>query len=179
MSVAEIELFLHLAGKRPSVVHGESTETLRVLLERVDEKTEGVDYPFIFVGECDDAITVSDGVENIADSHIPADLDLTLDDLGLEKHRHIHCHCCREINTIVHFTEKELSRKFSPATTVEVATRWCRMNLCLDSAAASEFVLQLSGTTEQPRPSQHLGELVKEGECLLSFELVKEMTPQG
>ena len=53
------------------------------------------------------------------------------------------------------------------------------MNLRLDPAAASEFVLQLSGTTDQPRPSQHLGELVEGGECTLSFELVKEMTPQG
>ena len=179
MSVTEIELFLHLPGKRPIVVHGESTETLRALLERVDENTGGADYPHVFIGECEDAIKVSEGVENTSDSHIPADLDLAIEDLDLEKHRHIHCHCCPEIDTIVHFTGKELNRKFSPATTVEVATQWSRMNLRLDSAAASEFVLQLSGTSEQPRPSQHLGELVKDGECTLSFELVKEMTPQG
>ena len=117
--------------------------------------------------------------ENGADTHVPADLDRTVDDLDLDKHRHIHCHCCPEVETTVHFSGKELNRKFSPATTIEVATRWSRMNLRLDAAAASEFVLQLSGTMEQPRPSQHLGELVQGGECTLSFELVKEMTPQG
>ena len=174
-----IEIFLHLPGKRPSVVNGESTETLRTLLQRVDEKTEDLDYPYVFVGECDDAIKVSDDVGNAADAHVPADLDLTLVDLALEEHRHIHCHYCPEVDTTVYFSGKELNRKFSPATTIEVATLWCRMNLRLDPAAASEFVLQLSGTTDQPRPSQHLGELVQEDECSLSFELVKEMTPQG
>ena len=53
------------------------------------------------------------------------------------------------------------------------------MNLRLDAAAASEFVLRLSGTQDQLRPSRRLGELVQGGECKLSFELVKEMTPQG
>ena len=179
MSASKLELFLHRSGHRPTVVNAESTETLRALLGRLDVKPEGVDHPFVFIGECDDAIKVSEGVENGADAHVPADLDLTLDDLDLEKHRHIHCHRCPEVDTTVHFSGKKLSRKFSPTTTIEVATRWCRMSLRLDPAAASEFVLQLSGTTDQPRPSQHLGELVQGGECTLSFELVKEMTPQG
>ena len=128
------------------------------------------------------AMTLSrrpEGVENGADAHVPANLDCTLDDLDLEKHRHIHCHCCPEVDTTVNFTGKELNHKFSPAATIEVATRWSIMNLRLDPEAALDFVLQLSGTTDQPRPSQHLGELVNDGECDLSFELVKEMTPQG
>ena len=179
MSASKLELFLHRPGHRPTVVDAESTETLRALLERLDVKPEGADHPFVFVGECDDAIKASEGAENGAGAHVSADLDLTLDDLDLEKHRHIHCHRCPEVDTTILFSGKALNRKFSPATTVEVATRWCRMNLRLDRAAASEFVLQLSGTTDQPRPSQHLGELVQGRECTLSFELVKEITPQG
>lgn len=179
MSASKFELFVHRSGQRPTVVNAESTETLRALLRRLDVKTEGVDRPFVFVGECDDAIKVSEGAENSADAQVPADLDLTLDELYLEKHRHIHCHACPEVDTTILFSDKVLNRKFSPAATIEVATRWARMNLRLDAAAASEFVLQLSGTTDQPRPSQHLGELTPGGECTLSFELVKEVTPQG
>ena len=179
MSANEIELFLHRSGHQPTVVNGRLTETLRVLLERVDVKPGGVDHPFVFVGECDDAVKASDGIGNGADVHVAADPDLTLDELALEKHRHVHCHRCRVIDATVHFEGKVLNRKFSPAATIESATRWCRANLRLDPAAASEFVLQLSDTTDQPRPSTHLGELVEHGECALSFELVKELTPQG
>ena len=173
MSTNDLEVFVHLPGTRPTVVSAEPTETLRDLLSRLEVENDGAHDILVFVGECDHALTEGE------DSHQPADLDLTLADLDLDKNHHIHCSCCLEIDTNVHFAGKELNRKFSPATTVEVATRWARMNLRLDAAAAAEFVLRLSGTQEQPRPSQHLGELVKGGECKLSFELVKEMTPQG
>ena len=179
MSASELEIFLHLPGKRPQVVTSEPDATLCALLSGLDIGNDGERDILVFVGECDDALEAPDGGGNGADAHAPADLDRTLDDLDLEKHRHIHCHCCPEVDATVHFSRKELNRKFSPATTIEVATRWSRMNLRLDAAATSEFVLQLSGTTEQPRPSQHLGELVQGGECTLSFELVKEVTPQG
>ena len=165
--------FFTSPGKRPTVVPAESTETLRALLSRLDVGNDDAHDILVFVGECDHALTEGE------DSHKPADLDLTLADLELDKHQHLHCSRCPEIDTLIHFSGKELNRKFSPATTVEAATRWARDNLRLDAAAASEFVLQLSDTKEQPRPSQHLGELVQGGECKLSFELVKEMTPQG
>ena len=173
MSANELEVFVHLPGKRPRVVPAEPTETLRNLLSRLEVGNEGAHDILVFVGECDHALTKGE------DSHQPADLDLSLADLELDKHHHLHCSRCPEIDTFIHFSGKELNRKFSPATTVEVATRWARMNLRLDAAAASEFVLQLSGTEDKPRSSQHLGELVQGGECKLSFELVKEMTPQG
>ncbi len=173
MSANELEVFLHLPGKRPTVVPAQPTETLRAFLSRLDVGYDAVDDILVFVGECEHALTEGE------DSHKPADLDLTLADLELDTHHHLHCSRCPEIETLVHFSGKELNRKFSPATTVDVATRWARMNLRLDGAAGSEFVLELSDTKEQPRPSQHLGELVQDGECKLSFELVKEMTPQG
>ena len=61
MSASKLELFLHRSGYRPTVVNAESTETLRALLGRLDVKPEGVDHPFVFVGERDDAIKVSEG----------------------------------------------------------------------------------------------------------------------
>lgn len=179
MAMNKLELFLHLPGERPSVVEAESTETLRTLLRRLNSGQDWGDY-LVFVGECDDALKTPEGGENGADTHVPADIDRTLDDLNLETHRHIHCHCCPKVDTTVHFSGKELNRKFSPATTIEVATRWSCMGLRLDPAAASDFILRLSNTTDRPpRRSQHLGELVYGGECALSFDLVKEIAPQG
>lgn len=179
MSENKLEVFLHLSGKRPQAVTADREATLRTLLSQHGVQMHGTGDILVFVGECNDAIKAPDGDGNGADAHLPADLDRTLDELDVDKHRHIHCHFCPEIVTTVNFAGKVLNRKFSPAATVEVATQWSRMNLRLDAASASEFVLQLSGTTEQPRPGQHLGELVQDGECTLSFELVKEMTPQG
>ncbi len=179
MSTNQLEIFVHQHGERPQVVTIEAEVTLRALLSQHGVEVEGTGEILVFVGECEDALKAPEGVENGADAHVPADLDLTLGDLDLEKHRHIHCHRCREVDTTILFAGKALNRKFSPATTVEVATRWARMNLRMDGAAESEFVLRLSGTGEQPRPNQHLGELVQDGECELYFEVVKEMTPQG
>lgn len=173
MTANKLEVFLHLPGERPTVVPAEPTEILRAFLSRVDVGNDGAHDILVFVGECDHALTEGE------DSHQPADLDLTLADLGLDTHHHLHCSHCPEIDALIHFSGKELNRKFSPATTVEVATRWARMNLRLDGAAGAEFVLRLSDAEEQLRPSQHLGELVQGGECKLTLELVKEMTPQG
>ncbi len=147
MPANELEVFLHLPGKRPMVVPAEPTETLRAFLCRLDVGNDAAHEILVFVGEGED-------------SHKPADLDLTLEDLELDKHHHLHCSRCPEIDISIHFSEKELRRKFSPATTVEAATRWAHMNLGLDAASAAEFVLQLSGTQGIPRPKQHLGELV-------------------
>ena len=49
----------------------------------------------------------------------------------------------------------------------------------IDAAAAAEYVLQVTGSTEQPRADKHLGELVEKTKCAISFDLVKELTPQG
>ena len=173
MTATELEVFLHLPGKRPTAVSAEPTETLRALLSRLDVGNDAGHDILVFVGECDPALTEGE------DSHKPADLGLTLADLEVDKHHHLHCSRCPEIDTFIHFSGKALNRKFSPATTVQAATQWARDNLRLDGAAASEFVLQLSSAQDKPRSSQHLGELVQGGECKLSFELVKEMTPQG
>ena len=177
MPANELEIFLHLPGKGPQVILSKPEEALGTLLSRFGIENYG--EVFVFVGECEDALKAPESVENGADAHTPANFDRTLDELEMEKHRHIHCHNCPEINTTVHFSGKTLNRKFSSAATIEVATKWARMNLRLDQAAASEFVLRVSGTENQPRQSQHLGELVKGGECSVSFELVKELTPQG
>jgi hypothetical protein len=92
----------------------------------------------------------------------------------------VHRHHCRHVAVDVNFGGKTKRHKFSPATTVGVVTQWARKKFHnLDPAAAAEYVLQIVGTSTQPRSDEHLGELVGQTTCSICFDLVKEVTPQG
>ena len=87
--------------------------------------------------------------------------------------------CRRHVVVEIAFNGKTKRHKFSPSSTVATATQWARKKFRLDPAAAADYVLEICGKTEKPRPDKHLGELVKAGTCSLCFDLVKEITPQG
>ena len=179
MNDSKLELFIHVAGEKPKVLVAASGETLRDVLTRNGIIRNGQKEVFVFVGESEEALKEADEVENGADEQAPVDLGLTLELLDLKRHRHVHCHECRHIAVEVNFGPKTKHRKFSPATTIEVVTRWARRKFHLDPAAAAEYVLELCGTDEQPRSDRHLGELVHGTKCAVCFDLVKEVTPQG
>lgn len=179
MESHQIEHFLHGQGVKPQVATAALGDTLRNVLIRLKMIPEGKDETFVFVGECEEALKEPDDVEDGADRHAPVDIDLSLEALEIRRHRHVHCHRCRHVAVQVNFGGKTKRHRFSPATTVGVATQWARRKLHLDPAAAAEYVLQLCGTTIHPRSDQHLGELVTATTCSICFDLVKEVTPQG
>jgi hypothetical protein len=179
MANQEMELFVHAQGAKPRVIVAESGEVLRDVLVRFEIIKEGQDDILVFAGECDEALAEADDIEGGADQHAPVDVNLTLEKLELKRHRHIHCHRCRHVTVDVNFSGKTKHRKFSPAATIGIVTQWARKKFHLDSAAASEYVLQICGGTDQPRPDKHLGELVEAPKCSICFDLVKEVTPQG
>ncbi len=178
MANAELEFFVHTPGARPQVIHAAPGDRLHDALVRAGVLQQGQDDILVFVGECEDALHAPADVEDGADEHDPVDANLTLEMLALHRHRHVHCHRCRRVGVDVNFGGRTRRRKFSPATTVSVVTRWARKALRLDDAAAAEYVLRLCGTNDQPRPDKHLGELVS-STCSLCFDFVKEVTPQG
>ena len=175
----KIEFFVHLQGAKPKVVAADDGEVLRDALARAGILQDGNKDLLVFVGESEEALKEADDIEDGADEHAPVDAGLTLRDLDLRRRRHVHCHRCRHVAVEVNFVGKTKRHKFSPATTIEVVTVWARRKFRLDAAAAAEYVLQLCGTPEQPRPNMHLGELVDGSRCAACFDLVKEMTPQG
>lgn len=179
MADQELELFLHTQGAKPRVIVAEPGDVLRDVLIRFEIIKEGQDDILIFAGECDEALAEADDIEGGADQHAPVDITLTVEMLELKRHRHIHVHRCRHVAVEVNFGGKTKRRKFSPAATVGVVTQWARSKFRLDPAAASEYVLRLCGSTDQPRPDRHLGELVEAPKCSICFDLVKEVTPQG
>lgn len=179
MSNQELEIFIHGQGTKPKVVVANSGDHLRDVLIRSEFLKDSQDDAFVFVGEWTQALTEPDEIENGIDEHAPVDVSLTLEVLEIKRHHHIHCHRCRHIGVEVNFGGKTKHRKFSPAATIEVVAHWARKKFHLDAAVAHEYVLQLCGTTNRPRPDKHLGELVEAEKCGLCFDLVKEITPQG
>jgi hypothetical protein len=179
MIAQELELFLHGQGAKPRSMFATPTETLREALFRAGMIRERADEILVFVGECEEALVEADDVEEGADLQAPVDISLTVEVLEIERHRHVHCHTCRHVAVEITFNGDTKRRRFSPSATVGTVTQWARRKFRLDPAAAAEYVLQITGTTEQPRSDKHLGELVKAGTCSLSLEFVKEITHQG
>ena len=180
MAGEAIELFIHSQGAKPTVAVAGPHEVLRDVLVRAEVITESQEEELlVFVGEWDEALTEPDEVENGEDAHVPVDFSLTIEALELHRHRHVHVHKCRRVAVEVQFNGSTKRHRFSPATTIAVVTQWARRKFKLDPAAGAEYVLQICDTTNQPRPSEHLGELVEPPVCAICFKLVKEITPQG
>ncbi len=179
MTTQQLEFFVHGQGAKPRSMSAAPHETLRELLIREKLIREDDTEIFVFVGECEEALVEDIEIEEGEDRRAPVDINLTIEVLELERHRHVHCHTCRHIGIDVAFNGKTKRHKFSPSTTVATAAAWARKKFRLDPAAAADYVLEICGTTDKPRPDKHLGELVKAGTCSLCFDLVKEVTPQG
>ncbi|MHB8270248.1 hypothetical protein [Bradyrhizobium sp.] len=175
----DIEYFLHGQGIKPMVAVAPSDDTLRAVLIRL-EIIRGEAHGFqVFIGECDEALKEPSEADDCADEHAPVDIDLTLAVLEIHRHRHVHVHRCRHVAVEVNFGKDTKRHRFSPNTTVGVATEWARRKFHLDPAVAGEFVLQVCGSLTQPRSTEHLGDLVQGTECSICFDLVKEITPKG
>lgn len=177
--VRDIEHFVHAPGGKPKVAMGAAEETLREVLVRVEVIRQEADGLHVFVGECVEALDEADEVDDGIDAHEQVDIDLTLAVLEIHRHRHVHVHHCRHVAVAVHFGGKSKRHRFAPNTTVGVATDWARRKFHLDPAVAGEYVLQIAGSTVQPRSDEHLGDLVHGEVCELEVDLVKELTPKG
>lgn len=177
---SKIEIFVHGQGVKPVVVTASADEILRDVLIRAGAFTAAdARTILVFVGECDEALREAVDVEGGADDHAPVDAGLTLGALGIRDHHHVHHHRCRHVKVDVNFSGQTKQRRFSPATPIAVVTEWARKKFHLDPAGATEYVLQLCQSTEQPRADKHLGELVTAPACAICFDLVREVTPQG
>jgi hypothetical protein len=179
MESQEIEHFVHAPGVKPKVAVAAAEDTLRDVLIRLEVIRREPDGLHIFVGECVEALNEADEIDNGADQQAPVDISLTLAVLDIHRHRHVHVHRCRHVAVEVNFGGKTKRHRFSPNTTVGVATDWARRKFHLDPAVAGEYVLQLCRSLAQPRSDEHLGDVVQGETCSICFDLVKELTPKG
>jgi hypothetical protein len=179
MEKQEIEHFVHAPGIKPKVAVAAAEDTLRDVLIRLEIIRDGPDGMHIFVGECVEALNEADEIDDGADEQAPVNVSLTLAVLEIHRRRHVHVHRCRHVAVDANFGGKTKRHRFSPNTTVGVATEWARRKFHLDPAVAGEYVLQLCGSPDQPRSDEHLGDLVQGETCSLCFDLIKELTPKG
>ena len=179
MSNNEFEVFVHAQGAKPTLVTASPAEPLKEILARAGVSLAGTDPMLVFVGECQEALQESLNVENGEDRQAPVDPTLSVEQLGLRGHKHVHCHRCRHVAVEVNYNSRTKHHRFSPATTIAVVTKWAIKKFELTDAAAADYVLQICHSTQQPRQNEHLGELVHAPDCRICFDLVKEVTPQG
>jgi hypothetical protein len=173
MKTEQIEIFVHASG-RPQVIAACLTETLKEVLLRIDALPSA--DQFVFIGECVEAISRPEAEE---DMHETAIIELTLEQLELDKHKHVHTRAIHRVEVTVHFNGEHKKRRFSPATTIATVTAWAKERFKIDPSAGADLVLALKPDETQPRPDVHLGELLKPGMHSLEFDLVREVTPQG
>jgi len=172
------DIFVHAHGRDPVVASVEDTDILADVLERLGlGGKEFADAP-VFVGESEDVLgdlDADDGEDKVE----AVDKKKSVGDLGLGNLRHVHVARCKRVKIEVHYGAKTKRRKVAPSTTVKTLTVWARKAFKLDPASAAEYVLQITGTTTQPRGDTHVGELTTAPVCAVSFDLIKEVTPQG
>ena len=96
-----------------------------------------------------------------------------------KRHPKLHFHRQRAVHAEVHFNGRVVSRHASPAMTVDALKKRADRELGIDPAHAAEHVLQLSGTSERPAGSTHLGTLSHGHDHRVSFDLVPNERFQG
>ena len=106
---------------------------------------------------------------------------------GLLVHEHaeacvikIHVHRCRHIEVTVTFNGETVEHRFGPGTTIARVKKWAAEHkFGMSPEDASEHVLQIAGSQDQPTPGTHLGSLVSHGKCRLAFDLVPDGRVNG
>jgi hypothetical protein len=168
-----LDLFLH-GNSKPKAANGRPDEALRDVLERFDFMPG--EEQFVFIGESEEAVH---DPEAESDVHEPVDIGLSLRQLDLGKHKHVHVSSAHRVVVKVNFNGVDHHRSFSPSTTVSTVTTWAKKRFQIDPSAGADLVLSLKPGNEHPRPDVHLGELLTPGSFDLVFDLVREVTPQG
>jgi hypothetical protein len=172
MKEVSLELFLHVNG-HPQVISTTPNETLREVFTRLNFLPNK--EHFVFVGESDEAIHHP----NNDDIHQPANIDLSIENLELHRQKHVHISAVHRVEVTVCFNGVSHNRRFSPATTIAVVTTWAKERFHVDPKDGADLILALKPSEEHPRIDQHLGDLLAPGSGELSFDLVREITPQG
>lgn len=105
--------------------------------------------------------------------------EMLVEILRSKPHPKLHFHRHHELKVTVHFNGREINRTAPPAMTIHRLKQWADEKFEIDAAHAPEHVLQLSGTTERPAGSVHLGTLTHKHEHHVSFDLVPNERFQG
>lgn len=125
---------------------------------------------------------VSEGAEPavlLEDSQEPLALDATLADAGIRQHSRVHVHTCRQVEVTVQFQNQNPSHHFSPSTPLRAVKHWATAQFGITGADATDYALQMCGSTVRPSEDTHIGSLVTGTGCSICFDLVQRQVVQG
>ncbi|MEB3286893.1 MAG: hypothetical protein VKJ04_05265 [Vampirovibrionales bacterium] len=132
------------------------------------------------------AALLLDGEEGflfLDDSEEPLDLAITLDEVGIKKHGHIHANRCRQVDVTVEYAGQSKSRKFPPTAKVKVVKEWAvrqDWEPPIDPAERPKFALFLPETdSEALSEASRIGIYLTKGKCSLTLELAYQERQQG
>lgn len=109
----------------------------------------------------------------LEDEDEPADGEAAIGKKASRAGIKVHIHRCRKVAVSVHFKDKTVRDEFPPSATIARIKRWAAVRkLGMTEEEASHHHLQLTGTTDQPNPSIHVGTLARCPKCNVEFDLV-------
>ena len=84
----------------------------------------------------------------------------------------LHRNRCSRIHVIVHYAGQQALDNFGPGSTIDRLKRWSERKLGISEVDAAEMSLQITGATDRPDGSVHVGSLVTYPACSVSFDLL-------
>ncbi len=115
----------------------------------------------------------------LQDADDPLDAHATLVEAGVKVRSRIQIHSCQRIHVTVNFNNDNKQHPFSPSATIAAVKAWAVEKFGLDQTAATEYALQICGSTDKPAPDIEVGSLAQPGQCMACFDLVPQQLVQG
>lgn len=162
-----IEVFLQGPGiARLVLVKVPTSGNVQDLIEAAKEKglqLEDEQTPQVWVEDKDD----------------PLPLNLLLETAGIQPRSRVQVHTCPRIHVTVNFQSRAEEHPFSPAATIRTIKQWADKKFDLNEVDASEYALQLCGSSDRPSDDTQVGALARPGQCQVCFDLVAKQRVEG
>ncbi len=115
----------------------------------------------------------------VEDREDPLPLDLSLAAAGVQSRGRVQIHTCPRIHVTINFQSRSEQHPFSPAATIRTIKQWADKKYDLSDVDASEYALQLCGSTDRPSDDIQVGSLAQPGQCQVCFDLVAKERVEG
>ena len=124
----------------------------------------------------EDEQTVHVWLENAEE---PLSLDMSLKSAGVQARSRLHIHTCQRIHVTVNFNNNSKQHPFSPSATIGKVKKWADEKFGLSATDATEYALQVCGSTIRPDDDIEVGSLAQPGQCSACFDLVPKQRVEG
>ena len=162
-----IEVFLQGPGiARLALVKVPANGKVQDLIEIAKEKglkLEAGQIPHVWVEDKDD----------------PLSPDQPLKIAGIQSRSRVQVHTCPRIHVKVNFQSRSEDHPFSPAANIRTIKQWADKKYGLSEVDASEYALQICGTSDRPADDIQVGSLVNSGQCQVCFDLIAKQRVEG